>query len=218
VPVSTLPRLSGIGTAIMVLGLIQAAILALVALAAIGWADVGLDVAENQLSLDSVDTWIAAAEIYDFATALEIPVRVALAVLSIIWVHRAYKNLETVGATRLPLSRGMAIGSWFIPIANVFLIPVLFGAVFRAANTSDPTDPYWKNSRGLGTAVSFWVCLVLGLSVVSRIGGALGEAATGEELMAVAVMLLGGSLIAIFGAVLGAMSVRYASVRLDRNW
>ena len=45
---------------------------------------------------------------------------IAAAVVFLFWQHRAYKNLPALGVPRPDFSSGWMIGSWFVPILNLF--------------------------------------------------------------------------------------------------
>jgi Domain of unknown function (DUF4328)/Protein of unknown function (DUF2510) len=65
------------------------------------------------------------------------------------WFHRAYSNLPRLGHRLLRYSPGWAIGSWFIPIFNLFRPKQIANDVYRGSQPnstgreffSDPVDP-----------------------------------------------------------------------------
>jgi len=53
---------------------------------------------------------------------LEFVIYITTAVFFLMWIHRAYKNLHALNpANRLNYSPGLAVGSFFIPFANLIL-------------------------------------------------------------------------------------------------
>jgi|GEM_PF-1711070 uncharacterized protein DUF4328 len=59
----------------------------------------------------------------------------ATAVMFLVWLHRAYSNLPSLGVPRPDFSSGWVIGSWFVPILNLFRP---YQIVKYIRNKSDP--------------------------------------------------------------------------------
>jgi hypothetical protein len=53
------------------------------------------------------------------------------ALLTIAWLYRARKNLDAFVGARPTWSAGWTIGAWFIPCANIVLVPVVVADVAR---------------------------------------------------------------------------------------
>jgi len=85
------------------------------------------------------------------------------------WFHRAYKNLGTLGAGALRYSTGWAIGSWFIPILNLFRPKQIANDIWRASEPGAQESGWWSQAR-VPALVHLWWGLFL-------ISGFLGRAA-----------------------------------------
>jgi hypothetical protein len=57
--------------------------------------------------------------LYVGVSLLQLLIFIATAVAFLMWLHRAYRNLPALGATRLDTTPGWAVGYFFIPFANL---------------------------------------------------------------------------------------------------
>jgi hypothetical protein len=71
-------------------------------------------------------------------------------VLVLVWLYRARVNAETISPVPPRLGRGWTVGAWFVPIANLVLVPMVVAEVWRAstARSGRPT--------GVTTTVTAW--------------------------------------------------------------
>lgn len=96
-------------------------------------------------------------------------VTIALAIVSIIWLHRVTSNHQNLGR-RLTWSPGWAIGGWFLPPC-IYVIPFLMiREAFRASSPqSPPGSDTWRNE---GEHPLPWIW-VLAFGVAPLVLGAL---------------------------------------------
>ena len=89
---------------------------------------------------------------------VEIGLVILTGVLFIAWFHRAYRNLESLGAERRHGS-GWAIGYWFIPILNLFRPVQMAGELWRGS------EPRLGERRPSSPAVvwAWWVLSLVAL-------------------------------------------------------
>lgn len=83
---------------------------------------------------------------------------VVLVVLFLRWFHRVNRNLPALGTVhRLRrISPGWAVGSWFVPIANLFVPKMAANDVWRASGPDLPVrDPTWID-RPVAAIVHVW--------------------------------------------------------------
>jgi hypothetical protein len=86
-----------------------------------------------------------------------------------VWLHRAVKNLGALGRADFPFSPGMAIGWWFVPVANVVQAPRIMDALFRASGGDDLTHRWrhWRQNRSTPLVAVWWAAhLVSGFAAV----------------------------------------------------
>ena len=72
----------------------------------------GVEFTEDQMFWNDLrEAAVALTKLFVFLTTV---------VLFSMWIHRAYRNLPALGASRLEFSPGWAVGWFFIPFANLF--------------------------------------------------------------------------------------------------
>lgn len=104
------------------------------------------------------------------ALALTVLSGLPIAVLYIIWSYRARTNIESWQGPRPRLSKGWAIGAWFIPLANLVLPGMVANDI---VNGTDPRSAHpggRAGGKGLlwawwGTWVGSMVLFSIGLSL-----------------------------------------------------
>lgn len=97
---------------------------------------------------DAEDTWLG---FFGFSILLSI----ASVVLVMIWTYRVYGQTTSLGATDYRLARGFTIGAWFIPVANVVLLSLMFSDLERTTRSEQvPIGRAWKDTA---TAVIVWL-------------------------------------------------------------
>jgi hypothetical protein len=112
---------------------------------------------------------MATAGIVGLAAALGQELVTLVAVLLgaasfMVWLYRAYANIQAVPGNQLPWSRRWAIGGWFVPLANLYLGPRV---VVEVASNSVPADDPITKDRLVKLARVWWAVLVV-LSVAAR--------------------------------------------------
>jgi hypothetical protein len=99
------------------------------------------------------------------------------AVLFLMWLHRAYRNLPALGAQSLDTTPGWAVGYFFIPFANL-VKP--FHVVREIWNESDPQAETRESFGGysssstpafIGWWWAFWIIANVSARIADRIAG-----------------------------------------------
>ena len=99
---------------------------------------------------------------------------VACAVTFIRWLHRAYKNVDAISPPHRRYDTGWAIGSWFVPILNLFRPVQIVTDVWKSGQPPYARVPFWLGLWWAGWLVS---------NVLGRIAfGSLDADATLPEL------------------------------------
>lgn len=145
---------------------------------------------------------------------VELPLRIALIVVFLIWLHRAYSNLSPLKARSLQSSPGWAVGWWFIPFANL-VKP--FQVVRELYNESDPDfDPdseFLHVPAGTPLKIGVWWAAFLISGFAARLADLLygnGDLPASDSF---AFVLLIAALFSTGAALLGAYIVRMVNVR-----
>ena len=84
-------------------------------------------------------------------------VYISTAVLFLMWVHRAYKNLQPLGAPRVESTPGWAVGYFFIPIVNLFYPYRIMRELWRKSDpeVQDP-DHYLALPQSTPAILPLW--------------------------------------------------------------
>jgi len=105
----------------------------------------------------------------------------AAAIVFLIWIHRAHKNLPALQATGLRFTPGWAVGWFFIPIMSLFrpyqVASEIWKASFPDMDTKDSIS--WKNVAA-SSIVGWWWVLFLISNYVGMF--AMRSVFSGEEL------------------------------------
>jgi hypothetical protein len=126
-------------------------------------------------------------------------VQIATAVAFGMWTYRAYGNLPALGGRQLRMTPGWAVGSYFIPILNLFRP---YQAVVEVWKVSDPAvGVTTQHSRSLARAtplLGLWWTLWLISGIYGRLTfrASLAENPTVDDLVT-------GTWLSLFGNVLG---------------
>jgi hypothetical protein len=76
------------------------------------------------------------------------------------WLYRARANLDAFAEARPNWGRGWAIGAWFVPLANLWIVPSVFDDVVRGS------VPVGERRERVGGALRLW----WGSSLVTSFG------------------------------------------------
>jgi hypothetical protein len=78
--------------------------------------------------------------------ALQVVPLIATAVLFLVWIHRAHRNLPALNASGLKYSPGWAVGGWFIPIMNLWRPYQVTAEIWKASDPEsvDPEGQTWQ--------------------------------------------------------------------------
>jgi uncharacterized protein DUF4328 len=132
---------------------------------------------------------------------------IAGAVVFIVWMHRAYKNLDPAERRH---GTGWAIGSWFVPIINIWWPKRIINDIWRAGGRdASDAEPGWL-------LLSWWLIFLVSSWAANVAFRGLGES-TPEELRTTTTAYLVSDSLDIVGAILAIIIVRAATDRLDRR-
>jgi Domain of unknown function (DUF4328)/Protein of unknown function (DUF2510) len=137
----------------------------------------------------------------------------AALVLHIIWAWRSAHNARALGRVGERLSPGWAIGAWFIPVANIVLVYILFSDLWRSSDPSTEPGDRWRGLPG-SPLVRLWTVAYVGglLLTFTTIGLAVGGAIDVETTRA---LLAVGGVVAAVGTVLSIVVVRDITARQE---
>jgi hypothetical protein len=140
---------------------------------------------------------------------LQTALLVAAAVVFIRWFHGAYQNVMVVAPAERRYSKGWAIGSWFVPIMNLFRPKQIANDIWRAGGKDvEDAQPGWL----LG---AWWLLWLLSNWAVNLAARRYIDADTAEELKTGTILFLISDTMSVIGAILAIYIVRQSTDRLD---
>lgn len=127
---------------------------------------------------------------------VQIPLYIAGGIAWVVWHRHTNLRQRATGREGLRFSPGWSAGWYFVPYANLVMVPKLMQETWRASDpAAGPTG--WKSSSGAPLVYAWWGLFVLG-NLVSGIG--LGGALGGERATYLVANALGMLLVAAAGA------------------
>ncbi len=139
---------------------------------------------------------------------------IAVFVLLIIWLWRAYSNTRVFGAAPWRFGRGWTIGAWFIPFANFVIPKMLINDAWRGADRDAPGNPQWRKLPVAAIITLWWFSYVIAVFLL-RVASALYdvEDMSLDTLVGIDVVTGVIALVAAGAAVLGAVAIPKLSRR-----
>ena len=134
---------------------------------------------------------------------------VLLVVFYLLWLHRAYSNLPALDAMGLEYSPTMAVGSWFIPFANLVIPYKVVSDLWYKSDPmfDDPTEDWQRTTPPMWLSV-WWGCWIIG-NVLSRVStGLTDNAKTVKDLVTALQIDMVMDLVVLAAAMLGLLVVR----------
>jgi hypothetical protein len=140
---------------------------------------------------------------------------IAVFVLLIIWLWRAYTNIRVFGVGPWRWARGWTVGGWFIPLANLVIPKLLINDAWRGAAPGAAGDASWRKRPVAGVVTIWWVTFVIGYALLRGADRMYGNADTRTPNDLVQIDRFAGviALVCLAGSVLGAIAIRKLSRR-----
>ncbi|MDP1849660.1 MAG: DUF4328 domain-containing protein [Solirubrobacteraceae bacterium] len=150
---------------------------------------------------------------------LSIVALIATASAFIAWFHRAYTNIELLGARDLRASRGWSIGAWFVPILNLIRPKQLMDDIWRASDPAQPAkvESDWRMRPVPGLLHAWWALFLGGNALGNVAGRMIADAATPAARQSASTWALVSDGLLIAGAVAGILVVRAVTDRQERR-
>ncbi len=100
---------------------------------------------------------------------LQLTVAIVAAILFLVWIYRAHRNLPALGASGLKYSPKWAVGGWFIPIMNFWRPYQVTAEIWKASDPEvrDRDGQRWQTAP-VSLLLKFWWALWI-------IGGIIGN-------------------------------------------
>jgi hypothetical protein len=92
---------------------------------------------------------------------------VVTAILFLVWIYRAHRNLPALGASGLKYSPGWAVGGWFIPFLGLWRPYQVTAEIWKASDPdrNDPEGNAWQRAP-VSPLLGFWWAFFLASGVI----------------------------------------------------
>ncbi|MFG2565774.1 DUF4328 domain-containing protein [Streptomyces sp. NPDC048567] len=172
----------------------------------------GLD--DGFLSVDE-GTWNRADHLYRLAGLLQAYTFLATVVVFLVWMRRVRRNAEVFDPSAHSMRPGWAVGSWFVPIGNLWLPYRVASGVWTASAPVDGDDRRPVISRAPLNA--WWAALIVDKLLSQGAGRFYAAADTGDEMVRGLDMLAVGDALDLGAAVLAILFVRRLTAMQNRR-
>ncbi|MDZ4826842.1 MAG: DUF4328 domain-containing protein [Actinomycetota bacterium] len=124
---------------------------------------------EDWLDADAdVSAWYDAHDAMNTAMNVSYGVGLALFVGFVVWSYQLTRSTSRHGVTDRRWTPGWALGSWFVPLANLLLPLLVFRENERIAETAANGRPkMWVHARPRVTSLLGWIFVVAGTIMAS---------------------------------------------------
>jgi hypothetical protein len=132
----------------------------------------------------------------------------ACVICFLLWLYRASRNIQALGAEKVEHSPRGAIGWWFVPIANLFKPYIVLKEIYQASKSSQDQPRRWKLKPVPAVFGWWWGCWLLGQMgsrAVTRLGG---NVETPGGLVALAWGEIGATMLMLAAAILAIFVVQ----------
>ncbi len=117
-------------------------------------------VLSSQLGTESA---LGTAQVIQYSCIAMMPVALLTGVLLLVWEYRSYANLVAFGRDGLRFSPGWAVGSWFVPVAGVFLAKAAINDLYNASSPSVRSgDTSWRGEPSPRRVNGWWLTALSG--------------------------------------------------------
>lgn len=153
------------------------------------------------------------------AAAFWLAALVGAGIAFIAWFHRAYENIERLGASDLRASRGWSIGAWFVPILNLVRPKQLMDDIWRASDPALPANVAggWRGRPVPGLLHAWWALFLLGSLVSNVASRMIDNAETAPALKTASTWVVLAHAALAVAAVLGIFVVRSVTSRQEHR-
>lgn len=140
---------------------------------------------------------------------------VAATILFIRWFHLAYRNLVPLGVPELRFKPGWAIGSWFVPILNLWRPKQIANDIWRGSDPGAPAEQGggWTDRRTPALLAVWWGAWLLTGFVANAAARLWFRSDTPEDLRDAATLDAVSSGIDIAAALLAIVLIRRLTAR-----
>ncbi len=138
-------------------------------------------------------------------------------ILFLMWIHRAHRNLPSLGNTNLKYSPGWAVGWFFVPILSLWKPYQVTTEIWKASDpTTDVNDSTaWQESPASSIVSSWWFLFMISAIIGNIVMRLFLQAETPNEILTASWWELIMDAIGILSAILAILIVRNIDQRQE---
>lgn len=163
------------------------------------------------------DSWQTSDTLYTTLVVVSVVLSIPIFALLILWSDQTHRATEWLQPRGRQWTREWAIGAWFIPFANIVLLPLILGEIRKIATATrshGKVDASWQR-EGESLALILWVVFSAAGAVFLWFGdAALDDFFNTEQYRNGLMMVLMGLALLGAGATLARMFIRDVSTKL----
>jgi hypothetical protein len=163
------------------------------------------------------ETWVDMMQV--LLSLLQILIFVATAVLFLMWIHRAYRNLSALGVSRLEYSPTWAVGGFFVPFASLFIPYRVMKEIWvrSVSQVSAQTVTYGTQGGSLSLLGWWWGFWIVSNFLDQAVFRMYGLTETPDMLFAIAKVEIIADAVSIVAAFLAIQVVKGISERQEES-
>jgi hypothetical protein len=143
---------------------------------------------------------------------LQVGIFFVTAVVFLMWLHRAYRNLPALGAAGLDTTPGWAVGYFFIPFVNLFKPFQVTSEIWRESMPTPETHDGFGNgsARSYTPALVGWWWVFWIIACISMLAGerALDKSVTIEGMLLASRLIIASHALFVVAGVLAILVVK----------
>jgi hypothetical protein len=149
---------------------------------------------------------------------LQVLVFLTTAVIFLMWIHRAYRNLPALGACNLKYSPGWAVGGFFVPFLNLVRPFQVVREIWKDSDPNLTDDSSWQ-STSTSPLIGWWWAffLISGLAGNVTLRMALRGRETMSDLLAMSWTMLISDVLSMVTAIFAILVVRDIDKRQEEK-
>ena len=169
------------------------------------------------LSRVAAGDWVAPAKIaanikwQDGIAGWQMLASLITAIVFLMWIHRAHRNLPALGVRNLKYSPGWAVGGFFVPFLNLVRPYQVVKEIWKASDPHLKDESSWERVAA-SPLFGWWWAFFLISNFLGRIGGRMAS-----DLLAMNWAWLSSDLISIVAGILAILVVRGIDARQEEK-
>ena len=146
----------------------------------------------------------------------------ATSILFLMWFHRVYRNLPSLGVRFLGFSPASAVGWWFVPFANLIQPFLAMSEIWNGSKPESVANNHAPGRPPSKALIGWWWALYLGMNIILQVATTLstnpvqGKASLDQLVASTWVFIVGNVVTIVAAAVAIQMILRVVANQDER--